>query len=353
MNFLETIRQLRGFKTTEVIRENTNKFRLLIKESDGLTAYYSSCPIYRGADGRLTELSFNPNGERHELFVNNGIIVVQDGELIFSGAEVYAKITTESDIAVSPSYNGVLVTVKDRKCRLHITTKKEYYIYENLRCYALTSGVYQPVLNILGLYGKSEEQVCPVKVSSISNSGNEYDAEIASEENVTEIVFEINLYVNKFVLDTTVEEDRPDVNNVYGGIAFLGRKGRDTEQRLYTRIDGTKLSDLSRCNVMRATLYLPKISGGNSSLTAYKLGLPWCTLGTTWNNKIDYVKELPKIRTLKKYESVNITEYIREVMKENTLRDAGTMLSGGSEQTVVTTGDSCAYPQIIELRLKR
>lgn len=102
---------------------------------------------------------------------------------------------------------------------------------------------------------------------------------------------------------------------------------------------------------MRATLYLPKISGGNSSLTAYKLGLPWCTLGTTWNNKIDYVKELPKIRSLKKYESVNITEYIREVMKENTLRDAGTMLSGGAEQTVVTTGDSCAYPQIIELKL--
>ena len=43
---------------------------------------------------------------------------------------------------------------------------------------------------------------------------------------------------------------------------------------------------------------------------------------------------------------------VGKVMKDNSLRDTGTLLCGGKDKTVVTTGDSCAFPQIIEIRLR-
>lgn len=170
-------------------------------------------------------------------------------------------------------------------------------------------------------------------------------------------VIEPALEAGKIVLcdryiDTTVEKNRPDANNVYGGIAFLGGEDDDSTQRLYSRIDGGQLFDLSPYSLIYAKFYLPKVGNDDHSLSAYQLGTAWCTLGTTWNNKIDYYKLLKSVRQVKNYEMVEVTDFIGRVMKDNSLRDTGTLLCGGKDKTIVTTGDSCAFPQIIEIRLK-
>jgi len=348
MGFLQNIKKLHESNDFTLLTHNSNKYRVLIKEQNGLTAYYSSCPIYRGIDNRLIRLQFK-NGM---FFGSNGVVTVQEENILFKSEKLDAYLSTNKDIEIRPTYNGVLFSVTGSECVVTIRTEASFFIYENIRCFALMEKEYQPVFNVLGLFGKRGEEIIPLKIKVLSFSDYEYKLKIESEEKAERIEFEANLYVPKLMLDTTVERSLPDSNNVYGGIAFLGDKGGYCEQELYSRINGELLNDLYGYELKTAKLYLPKLSGNKGRITAYKLGLPWCTLATTWNNKIDYSSALKEVRRRRNYEIVDVTEIVGEILLDFKMRDTGALLSGEREKTVVSTGDSCAYPQILQIKLK-
>ena len=52
MDILREIRRIRGEENLKIEKRNTNPYRVLVKEEDGITAYYCSVPVY-SKEGKL------------------------------------------------------------------------------------------------------------------------------------------------------------------------------------------------------------------------------------------------------------------------------------------------------------
>ena len=53
INIINEIKYLKNYEKLSVNFKNHNKFRLLINEINGISAWYSSIPLYRDKDGSL------------------------------------------------------------------------------------------------------------------------------------------------------------------------------------------------------------------------------------------------------------------------------------------------------------
>ena len=77
------------------------------------------------------------------------------------------------------------------------------------------------------------------------------------------MLFEANLYESKQIQDTTVESANPEVNNAFGGTAFIGNTTEFGEQWLYSRPDYSKFSELTDRQIIKAVLHMPKLNRSN------------------------------------------------------------------------------------------
>lgn len=390
---LNEIKRCRGTFDVDIERANGNRFRVLCRDSENeLSAYYFSCPIYRDIDKKMISFEFCKSGD---TFIFNGInATVQVGEE-FTLSNAYGKIKFDGlntakaepvltqdmfgnkrkalhvknhreEILIFPTCNGIAIQVTaenaDKMQRLKLLTEKKYGLWGNGRYSALMIEDRQPYATVNALCAKSDRFNHAVPIfCEMTETYYGYDLKIDLhnagnlENSKITYSFTIDLYASKSIFDTTVESANPDINNSYGGIAYIGNSKFFKEQWLYTRIDPAQILDLKYFSVKRARLYAKKYDGDNPKVSIARMNTPWCSFGNTWNTKTEIGALINQARLERNYLTADITEVVREMLRQGGDPDAGIVLKPEAAERlsmVVATADNYYTPQILEIKLQ-
>jgi hypothetical protein len=353
MDILQEIKKIRDEEKLDIYSNNTNPYRLLIKEKDGFSAYYFSLPIYR-PDRKLIDFNWISKEGKHYHSGSNSDIEVNENTIKMSNiyGEAELILLGGSDIELLPTFNGIAVKAEGNQFNFTIKTKGNYQSRENGGYFALMKDEFVPLLTVSGIYGEKDNKYYPLEIKANKNN-DLYEITVSGLKSCNNILFEINMQTQKLMFDTTVESKNPDKNNAFGGVAFLGESEFYGEQWLYSRIDTMQLIDLNSYIVKEAKLYMRKYDKGNNVLQTYKMTAPWCSFGSTWNTKAAFSGLLHIARLNKKYVITEVTDVIKEILRLNEPRNPGVVIKGNNAgYSVISTADNYLYPQILEIKLK-
>lgn len=381
---LNQIRKIRNETLLDIDTSNSNEFRVLIKEHDGLSAYYFSCPIYRLRDKKLIDLKFYLHEKGHLLFGYNCQIKI-DNQIEFTGDKGNFCLTlnnnynfnltdnqdrqmvTSADIKVYPTFNGIII---EQQCNQNTNNLSFDLKFNNNRSNIRTNGNYfavmqeelVPLMTICAMFAKNceTEEISPVNLQYFTKDNQNFQISVDVSKVRTRfkkfsVFIDVNMYSPKMIFDTTVESANPDKNNAFGSVAFLGNSEDFGEQWLYSRMDTSQLLDLTHLKVEKANLYIPKFSKNDFILEAFKMSTPWCSFGSTWNNKIDFSELLLKAKILKDYKVIEVLSILEEILKAGEIRSSGMVIklnAKANEFEVLSTGDNYYMPQILEIKFK-
>lgn len=363
-NALEIIRTLRGGENFTLDTENRNRYRLLVKENIGHTAYCFSTPIYNLYSGKLISLGFEKKDEKLCFEGSNSRVVVYDRSCVFENQK--GKITvffdtsilpTNTEFTINPIFNGLMFNVK--KNRLHFRVKLENCkgdIRFNDQSLSFMCDQFVPFASIscLCAFDKEENSV-PLELSFTEQGNGEFDVEIGLELTNAEICFEIALYEAKLFQDTTVESKNPYKNNVYGAIGFIGQTFNFGEQWLYSRPDFSKISEMYSANVERVLLHIPVWNNTKEALEMYVPERRFCSFGSTWNNKIDHNGKKLSSSNDGQYLTVDVTSAFTDLFAHQLSYNEGLIMKktrGENDHVVISTSDNYSAPQILEIKFK-
>ena len=81
---------------------------------------------------------------------------------------------------------------------------------------------------------------------------------------------------------------------------------------------------------------------------------PWCSFASTWNTKTAFSRLLYTARRSRRYERMDVSEILRDILRLHEPRNSGFVIKSGQEKGVsaVSTGDNYDKPQILEIKLK-
>ena len=165
---------------------------------------------------------------------------------------------------------------------------------------------------------------------------------------------EANLYEPKLFQDTTVESKNAKVNNVFGGIGFIGSTKEFGDQWLYSRLDFTKISELNDKKILRVVFHLPKLNTAAIELTSSKVAARFCSFGSTWDNKIAEASAFNESQITDNYIDLNLMPVLTD--KQGRLqRGEGFILKAKKKNSgfaVIATGDNYFAPQILEINYR-
>ena len=180
----------------------------------------------------------------------------------------------------------------------------------------------------------------------------EYELSVSTKDPKAQIVlFEVNLQEEKLIHDTTVESKNPEMNNSFGGAAFLGNTMDFGEQWLCARPDYSKMDDLLEHSIQNAVLYVPTFDQNEALLYLFGLENRFCSFGSNWNNKKPATNMCGISHRIKGYHKIDVTEMMVE-FNSLSIRSEGWILKKASksgEFSVISTGDSYYAPQILEV----
>ena len=133
---LNEIKYLRGMQDFIIDRRNSNRYRVMVKESLGHTAYCFSSPIYSTHTRRLVRTSFEEVKNGYHFKGSNGLISIHQNRCVFETKEgrivifLSQKPTVQggalqpqSNVVVSPTLNGVRFVVNGNQ--LNVQLKSE------------------------------------------------------------------------------------------------------------------------------------------------------------------------------------------------------------------------------------
>lgn len=354
MQILDMIKRIEGIKELNIVRNNSNPYRILLK-NDTLSAYYFSVPIYRESDKKLVKLCWQKEKGKDVFYGINATVSVQENEVTLKNYYGQARITCSDEIEIEPTLNGIAVRSISGKIVFNIILDRDFSVRENEKYFALMKDEFEPFLIVNGLYAKANDKMVPLKITAIKRDNLEYELTVEGySKGISQMLFEIDLYSGKFIFDTTVESKNPDANNAFGGVAFLGETEEYGEQWLYTRFDPIQLIDLREYQIKEANLYLPKYNDGNSFLDSHKMPISWCSFGTTWNTKNVFSEFMYVVRRSKKYEIVEVTDVVSDILRQDEPTNAGIVIKchNTSGSTIVSTGDNYLFPQILAIKFQ-
>jgi len=353
MNIYEEIKRIGGGKELKIRENNANPYRVLVQTKEGMTAYYSSVPLY-SPDKRLIIPKWR-RGDGLRIFQGiNAIVTATEEKVVLKNINGFAEIEFENEVSIQPTFNGILAECGEGVAKILLKTDGKRGIRENGSCFSLMQTDMIPFVTVGGIYGSDGQKKFPLTIESREIDETSFEITVFGRKTAHKLLFEINLYAEKMIFDTTVEEKNPDKNNAFGSVAFLGRTEEYGEQRLYTRFDCLQLLELNSFLVEEANLYLPKFGGENMILNANKLENPWCSFGSTWGNKIGFSDLRYRVRNKEKYEIVDVSDVIRHILRFQESRDPGIVIRGKAcaGYSIVSTGDNYYRPQILEIKLK-
>lgn len=372
---LGEISKLRRGSPIIIDYHNSNRYRLVVQESNGTkTAYYFSTPIYSRRTRKMIDVKFQSNGDAIFSTGSNTNITVSRNVLI-ENAEGSCSIELSQNcnlissqkvrcgsMVLIPTTNGVAF-----KCALKTNEKATFTIEvgqpflnvrANDRCFALMKERFRPfvVFSCIGTVDTSGDVIAPAKIEYQKLTDRRYRIAFFSTSPLAQsVLFEANLYENKLFQDTTVESMNPSTNNAFGSVGFIGNSSAYGEQWLYTRLDYSRIPEIMDKRIQKAVLHMPKLNQSKVEFSAYKVSARFCSFGSNWNNKIPGETPVSDSSSQNGYQSLDFTSLLIDGRTKTITKSEGLILKPkvkGSGFSVIATGDSYLAPQIMEINFR-
>ena len=372
---LGEISKLRRGSPIIIDYHNSNRYRLVVQESNGTkTAYYFSTPIYSRRTRKMIDVKFQSNGDAIFSTGSNTNITVSKNVLI-ENAEGSCSIELSQNcnlissqkvrcgsMVLIPTTNGVAF-----KCALKTNEKATFTIEvgqpflnvrANDRCFALMKERFRPfvVFSCIGTVDTSGNVIAPAKIEYQKLTDRHYRIAIFSTSPLAQsVLFEANLYENKLFQDTTVESMNPSTNNAFGSVGFIGNSSAYGEQWLYTRLDYSRIPEIMDKRIQKAVLNMPKLNQSKVEFSAYKVSARFCSFGSNWDNKIPGETPVSDSSSQNGYQSLDFTSLLIDGRTKTITKSEGLILKPkvkGSGFSVIATGDSYLAPQIMEINFR-
>lgn len=372
---LGEISKLRKGSPIIIDYHNSNRYRLVVQESNGTkTAYYFSTPIYSRRTRKMIDVKFQSNGDAIFSTGSNTNITVSRNVLIENAeGSCYIELSQNCNLISSqkvrcgsmvliPTTNGVAF-----KCALKTNEKATFTIEvgqpflnvrANDRCFALMKERFRPfvVFSCIGTVDTSGDVIAPAKIEYQKLTDRRYRIAIFSTSPLAQsVLFEANLYENKLFQDTTVESMNPSTNNAFGSVGFIGNSSAYGEQWLYTRLDYSRIPEIMDKRIQKAVLHMPKLNQSKVEFSAYKVSARFCSFGSNWNNKIPGETPVSDSSSQNGYQSLDFTSLLIDGRTKTITKSEGLILKPkvkGSGFSVIATGDSYLAPQIMEINFR-
>ena len=344
MNALDAIRRISNITPICIHDKDKNPYRILTEENGMKCAYIFTVPIYSLGKHRLLDQHWS---EKNMYWGINSKITNKAGEAILENNIDRAEITSITDYGVKPSSNGITLTSDNGEIHFELRTEHSYPIRENGTSFALMAAKHLPFMTVTPFLAESENGMHITSfIEAIDKGDRKYAMRIYTLEPNKKITVEINLYMPKFIFDTTIESAYPDKNNVYGNYALIGNSSNNGEQRLLFRLNNSKSAISGLGDIKKADIYIPKFGEMTGELCAYKITNPWCTFNTNWVTTPDIKKSGSRFTDYCDYIKADITEMIKNT------KNYGMMLKNDSSNgyTAVSTADSYDHPMIIKIQ---
>ena len=371
---LNEITRLRKGTPVVIDYRNSNRYRLVLSESNGTkTAYYFATPIYNRTSRKMIDLRFYSNGGTVFASGSNANITISDNvRMENADGSCIVNLPQKADFisdrelhcgadVIYPTSNGIAYkgVIKGKgSLTLDIEVDQPFLqVRCNDRCFALMKEKFRPlmVISCIGTLDFSGNVIAPARSEYQKLTDKKYRLTfIPASPLGHSILFEANLYENKLFQDTTVESKNTSVNNAFGGIGFLGATKDYGEQWLYTRPDVSKMPELNDKKILRAILHLPRLNSSDIQLNIAKASARFCSFGSTWENKIAESTSLPNPQIAGRYIDLDLTKLITDKYGRLTVSD-GLILKAQKKDfgfSVIATADNYLFPQIFEINYR-
>lgn len=327
--------------------------------------FHGSSPVVKCFDTYPDCFSFQ--GSKGRIDVRREGLVLHDSEyeirLLWNNEQHFRLsqdrcVLTSEEMSITPTFSGVRIT--QQYCGpLYFTclikSEKTGYIRMNSKSFAYMRDTFAPVMTLSTMYTDGNLKNPGVNLAmKQENESKVYLRMTASDENASHACWEINLYEPKLIMDTTVESARPNENNVYGNVAFLGHTGDHGVQYLYSRFDLSKLENDPRKKMKRFLLYIPYYKAGEQG---FRMSAPFrrfCSFGSNWENKMPFTEFGAKYEKCGSYFVFDLSKYLLNEhgrFKENT----GIVLYSAAPDgvSILSTADNYDRPQIVEIQYEK
>ncbi len=375
-SILNEIQKLRDGCPLNLDRSNRNRYRVVTFEDDGSkTAYCFSAPLYNTKTKALVDLRWQQKGAENTFEGTKASVCVttnmislhdEDGDCHFSLQDPINIRNSDYlggiGIKLRPTLNGVLceTTCTEKTPYKHIlkTNAGDLQIRTNNKYFALMRSKFTPfvVISCIGTIDAVGNIIAPAEIHGRQLSNDMYEVCLHTKSPFgMGILYEINLYENKLLQDTTVESKTPDTNNAFGGIAFIGKTAAYGEQWLYSRPDLTMLPEMMGTQINHAFLHSKVWNQNPVPLTGFFVTARFCSFGSNWNNKIRSGDMVAHSEANANYLSLNITSMIAEHRTRFIKPSEGMIFKTKMKDTgfaVLSTGDSCTAPQVLEINFR-
>lgn len=349
--------------------QNSNRYRIMVKESLGHTAYCFSTPIYNIYTRKLIHTNFERTENGHYFRGTNGSISIcqnrcifenKDGRVIISLNQELGipkdKHSPQHNVIVTPTLNGLRFVVNERQLTFQLTSEiKQESIRFHSTCFSIMSEKFKPFLSVASLYAyDGDDNFSPVEIKHQDKGNQIYDISFFHELKNGSFVFEINLYEPKLFQDTTVESLHPNTNNAYGAIGFIGKTKQFGEQWLYSRPDFSKIPDFMSTRIDKVFLHVPVLNGNIENLDIFIPEKRFCSFGSTWNKKINPSTQIASSNN-GRYLTIDVTSIFTNRLDNTLVYNEGLILrkpKGKNDFIAISTGDCYSAPQILEIKLK-
>ena len=367
---LSEIKYLRGKKDFLIDKRNSNRYRVLVKESIGQTAYCFSCPIYNIETRKLIHTDFEKTKAGYVFKGSSGLIAINDNTCFFETKEGKATVildespviygednSFQGNITIKPTLNGLQFIVKGTQLNVCLKTRmKQVGVRFHSTCFSVMSSEFKPFLSVATLYAHDEkENIVPLEMKYCDKGNQIYDISFFHSLKNGSFIFEVNLYEPKLFQDTTVESFNPNINNAYGAVGFIGKTKQFGEQWLYSRPDFSKIPDLTSERIDKVFLHIPIMNGSTETLAVFTPEKRFCSFGSTWNKKIDASPQIAASNNQGRYLTIDVTSMFTNQADHTLVYNEGLILKkpkGKNNFIAISTGDCYSAPQILEIKFK-
>lgn len=347
-----------------------NRYMLEIDNKDmTTTSYVFSVPIYNSSDGKLVNLNFSrENGCLHHTG-SNASISVRNNVICLKNkcGTVHVEISRKEDssvhngssmISLTPTLNGVKIKKlleKEKLLKLCIDINETPYgVKFNEKYFSFMSGNITPIFTVSVIGDRYIEDFTPGSIQLESRAIDErhYEIYIKCSDKIKTVEVECNMYEQKLMLDTTVENRRPDENNLYGASALIGSGKAYGEQWLFSKIDYGIIRNVLLKRIKTVRLLIPRLNKKVTTITAYNLMRRFCSIGTTWSNNDSRATNTVKAVLTDNYYIVDITSFTVDSETQNFIELLGFVLKPKLDEnsySLISTGDCYDQPQILEI----
>ena len=368
---LKEIKYLRKMQDFVIDRRNSNRYRVMVMEPTGHTAYCFSTPIYNASTKKLIHLNFTKTESGYTFKGSNSTISVCENRCVLENGEgriiVSLKdaptiqgidISTQSSVTVMPTLNGLGFIVKGDCLSFNLKSEiKKAKIRFNPTCFSIMREKFKPLLTVAALYATNEKGAfSPVEIKYQRKDAQTYNLELFHEIHDGRFFFEINMYEPKLFQDTTVTSLYPDTNNAYGAIGFIGKTEQFGEQWLYSRPDFSKIPDLTTNKIDKVFLHIPVLNSCFEDVDVYIPQKRFCSFGSTWNKKVNQSGKATSASHHDRYITIDVTDLFTDRTEHTLVYNEGLILKkpkGKNNFIAISTGDCYFSPQILEIKFKK